>query len=84
MGIDDMLETEHGFVLNEAVDYEIYTEKSGNLLKTLLNLKTLSRNNFKLGPYLALIRILRISRELSNLSKNLIQIISQDSLHNPF
>jgi len=39
MGIDDMLETEHGFVLNEAVDYEIYTEKSGNLLKNLIKYK---------------------------------------------
>ena len=39
MGIDDILETEHGFVLNEAVDYEIYTEKSGNLLKNLIKYK---------------------------------------------
>jgi hypothetical protein len=42
MGIDDILETEHGFVLNEAVDYEIYTEKSGNLLKNLIKYKKLS------------------------------------------
>jgi hypothetical protein len=39
MGIDDILKTEHGFVLNEAIDYEIYTEKSGNWIKNLIQFK---------------------------------------------
>ena len=68
MGIDDILETEHGFVLNEAIDYEIYTEKSGNLLKNLIKFKKLIPE-VETNSIGTLFRILGILRELRNYPK---------------